>query len=204
VLVGPDLLLVARAGPARGQLQPIVDRERMFKRENVAAGDVLLGLRSNGLHTNGYTLARRVLLDVMHCSLESQVVGGDTAIGDALLAVHRSYAAAIRPALALVHGLAHITGGGIAGNLVRVLPDGCQGIIDPASWQWPALCTMIADGGHVSREEMRNVFNLGVGMIAAVPPAAVDQVRAIATAAGVGTWACGEVRAGTRGVQFAD
>ena len=187
-----------------GTIIGVVEEDEALHGDRIRPGDMLVAYASSGLHTNGYTLARRVLFDVMGCSLESPVIGDNAAIGDALLAVHRSYAAAIRPALALVHGLAHITGGGIAGNLVRVLPEGCRAIIEPASWRWPALCTMIAEGGRVSREEMRDVFNLGVGMIAAVPPAAVEQVRAMATASGVTTWVCGEVQAGTRGVRFAD
>jgi phosphoribosylformylglycinamidine cyclo-ligase len=118
--------------------------------------------------------------------------------------VHRSYEAAIRPALADIHGLAHITGGGIAGNLVRVLPEGVEAVIDPGSWEWPALFRAIAEGGRVSRDEMRDVFNLGVGMIAAVPADRADAVRAAASAAGVPTWVIGDVRAGARGVRFAD
>ena len=187
-----------------GTIIGVVEADEALHGDRICPGDVLVAYEASGLHTNGYTLARRVLFDVMHCTLESPVRGSVASLADALLAVHRSYAVAIRPALPRLHGLAHITGGGIAGNLVRVLPDGCQAIIEPASWQWPALCTMIAEGGQVSRDEMRDVFNLGVGMIAVVPSAAVDAVRAFATTAGVGSWVCGAVRSGAREVRFAD
>ncbi len=187
-----------------GTIIGVVEEDEALHGERIRPGDVLVALASSGLHTNGYTLARRVLFDQMHCTLDTPVAGGETRVVDALLAVHRSYATTIRPVLAHLHGLAHITGGGIAGNLVRVLPDGCQAIIEPGSWQWPALFAMIASGGPVSREEMRDVFNLGIGMIAVVPPASVDAVCATATIAGVGSWVCGEVRSGSRGVSFAD
>ncbi|HEX5631669.1 MAG TPA: AIR synthase-related protein, partial [Gemmatimonadales bacterium] len=122
---------------------------------------------------------------------------------DALLAVHRSYVAALRPVLGQVHALAHITGGGIAGNLVRVLPEGVEAVVDPASWPRPALFRFIQEAGRVAEDEMRDVFNLGLGMIAAVPAASVDAVRAAARAAGDETWVIGEVRAGSRAVRFA-
>jgi phosphoribosylformylglycinamidine cyclo-ligase len=100
--------------------------------------------------------------------------------------------------------MAHITGGGIAGNLVRVLPADCVAEIDPTTWEWPAIFTAIATGGAISRQEMRDVFNLGLGMIAVVPPEATARVQAAATAAGVVTWDCGMVRRGTRAVNFSD
>jgi phosphoribosylformylglycinamidine cyclo-ligase len=165
---------------------------------------VLVGYAATGLHTNGYTLARHVLFDAMKLSLDDTVPDDAVSVADALLAVHRSYDAAIRPALHAIHGMAHITGGGIAGNLVRVLPEQVEAVIDPASWQWPPLFRAIADGGKVTLGEMREVFNLGVGMIAAVPPSQVDLVQAAAAAAGVQTWILGECRRGARAVRFAD
>ena len=197
-------LYAERTFDLAGTIIGVVEEDEAVHGDQIRPGDLLVAYQASGLHTNGYTLARRVLFDVMHCSMESPVRGTETPLWQALLAEHRSYAAAIRPALSQIHGLAHITGGGVAGNLVRVLPDGCQAIIESASWQWPALCTMIAEGGQVSREEMRDVFNLGIGMIAAVPPAGVEAVRAVAATAGVSSWVCGEVRSGVREVRFAD
>lgn len=187
-----------------GTIVGVVEEDEALHGDAIRPGDLLIAYASTGLHTNGYTLARHVLRDTMELTLDDALPGTDTTVGDALLEVHRSYDSALRPVLKVVHGLAHITGGGIGGNLVRVLPDGCEAVIDIASWQWPTLFRVIADGGAVSVDEMRDVFNLGVGMLAAVPRDAVDAVRAASAAAAVPTWICGEVRAGHgRSVRFA-
>lgn len=187
-----------------GTIVGVVEEAEALHGEAIRPGDVLIAYAATGLHTNGYTLARHVLFDAMGLVLGDTLPGTDTTVEDALLAVHRSYDTAIRPVLASVHGLAHITGGGIGGNLVRVLPEGCEAVIDTGSWQWPTLFRVIADGGAVSPAEMRDVFNLGVGMLAAVPRDAVDAVRAASAAAAVPTWICGDVRAGHgRSVRFA-
>jgi phosphoribosylformylglycinamidine cyclo-ligase len=186
-----------------GTIIGVVEEDEALHGDRIAPGDVLLGYASTGLHTNGYTLARHVLLDQLRLGLDDTLPGDTVSVGDALLAVHRSYDAAIRPALAAIHGLAHITGGGIAGNLIRVLPEGCEAMIHSASWAWPRLFRVIADAG-VALAEMRDVFNLGIGMIAAVSAADADAVRRHAEQAGVATWVIGEVRAGARAVRFAD
>lgn len=187
-----------------GTIIGVVEESAALHGDTIVAGDMLIAYASTGLHTNGYTLARHVLLETMALSLDDLVPGTKTTVVDALLAVHQSYAAAIRPALADIHGLAHITGGGIAGNLVRVLPDAVDAVIDVLSWQWPPLFRAIADGGAVPTGEMREVFNLGVGMIAAVPEAAVECVRGHATDAGVESWVLGAVRSGAGRVTFTD
>lgn len=187
-----------------GTIIGVVEAAAAIHGDAIAPGDSLIAYASTGLHTNGYTLARHVLLETMALSLDAVVPGSDTLVGDALLAVHRSYFSAIQPVLGSIHGLAHITGGGIAGNLVRVLPDHCDAVVDPGSWQWPTLFTVIASGGGVSVAEMRDVFNLGVGMIAVVPPDAAAAVSAAAGAVGVPTWRCGIVRSGARRVRFDD
>jgi phosphoribosylformylglycinamidine cyclo-ligase len=186
-----------------GTIIGVVEEDEALHGDRIVAGDVLLGYASTGLHTNGYTLARHVLLDQLRLGLEDTLPGDAVSVGDALLAVHRSYDAAIRPALGAIHGLAHITGGGLAGNLVRVLPAGCEAVIDPASWEWPRLFRVIGDAG-VALREMRDVFNLGIGMVAAVAAADVESVRDLASRAGVETWRIGGVRAGARAVRFAD
>ena len=188
-----------------GTIVGVIEEREALHGDAVRAGDVLIAYASTGFHTNGYTLARHVLFDVLGLTLDSIMPGTVTTVADALLAVHRSYAAAIRPVLGSIHAMAHITGGGIAGNLVRAeWPADCEAVIDVTSWQWPALFQLIADGGKVSLDEMRDVFNLGVGMIAVVPVDAAERVQAAAQAAGVPTWRCGSVRVGTRRVVFTD
>ena len=158
-----------------GTIVGIVDRERMFTRENVRSGDVLIGLRSSGLHTNGFSLARKALLPQFDL-LGSRGDLGGASIADALLRVHRSY---LRPMLSLfeqfkpvedIHALSHITGGGIVGNTSRVLPDGHSLDIDWSSWERPAIFTLIQDSASVPEDDMRRTFNLGIGFIVIVPP----------------------------------
>lgn len=185
-----------------GTIVGVVEEDDALHGDAIAPGDLLLGYQATGLHTNGYTLARRVLFDVMGLGLDDRPEDlGTTTVGEALLAVHRSYADALRPVLDRVHGLAHITGGGIPGNLVRVLPEGCEAVVDRASWPRPPLFELIARGGGIGEDEMLEVFNLGIGMIAVLPEAGLGPARAVATAAGVETWVIGEVRDGARGVR---
>jgi phosphoribosylformylglycinamidine cyclo-ligase len=185
-----------------GTIVGVVEADAALHGDAIRPGDVLLGYASTGLHTNGYTLARRIVFERMGLGLDDPL--GDTGerVADALLAVHRSYAAAIRPVLARVHGLAHITGGGIPGNLVRVLPAGCEAVVDPASWELPPLFATLQRAGQVSTEEMRDVFNLGIGMIGVLPADDVPAARAAASADGVATWIIGEIRRGDTAVRF--
>ena len=187
-----------------GTIIGVVEEDEALHGDHVRPGDVLLGYASTGLHTNGYTLARRVVFEKAGLRLDD--VLGDTGrtAADALLAVHRSYVPAIRPVLGSMHALAHITGGGIAGNLVRVLPERAMAVVEPSAWPRPALFRFIQQAGKVDEAEMRDVFNLGVGMIGVLPAAAVAAAQAAAEAAGVETWVIGDVRAGARDVRFAD
>jgi len=185
-----------------GTIVGVVEEDEALHGDRIVPGDVLLGYASTGLHTNGYSLARRVLLERMGLALDRQVPELGTTVAEALLAVHRSYAAVIRPALAGLHALAHITGGGIPGNLARVLPPDCDAVVRAGSWPVPALFRVIQEGGAVAAAEMRDVFNLGIGMIAALPAAAVDAARARAGEAGVETWVIGEIRPGAGSVRM--
>jgi phosphoribosylformylglycinamidine cyclo-ligase len=185
-----------------GTIIGVVEEDDALHGDRIRPGDVLVGYASTGLHTNGYTLARRVLFDVLRLRVDQEVADLGTTVGAALLAVHRSYVAAIRPVLDRIHGLAHITGGGIPGNLVRILPAGAEAVVRTSSWTVPPLFALIQRGGAVGDEEMHEVFNQGIGMIAAVPAADVDRVRAAASAAGVESWAIGEVKAGTTAVRM--
>jgi phosphoribosylformylglycinamidine cyclo-ligase len=185
-----------------GTIIGVVEEDDALHGDRITPGDILLGYASTGLHTNGYTLARRVLFDVLKLRVDQRVPELGATVGEALLAVHQSYAAAIRPVLPMVHGLAHITGGGIPGNLVRVLPEGAEAVVRSGSWPVPPLFSLIQRGGAVGAEEMAEVFNLGVGMIAAVPATSADQVQAAAGAVGIATWVIGEIRSGPAAVRM--
>jgi len=186
-----------------GTIVGVVEEEKALHGEKVVPGDVLLGYASTGLHTNGYTLARRVIFDRMQLGLDQRLGDTGQSVADALLAVHRSYVRALGPVLDRVHGIAHITGGGIAGNLARILPVGTAATVDPAGWELPPLFRVLQDAGGLSTGEMREVFNLGVGLIAVLPPDAVGAAQAAAEADGVATWIMGDVGRGDRSVRFA-
>ena len=186
-----------------GTIVGVVEEGRAIHGDAIRPGDVLLGYRSTGLHTNGYTLARRIVFERMNLDVDDALPGTAGTVADVLLAVHRSYWLSVRSIFDQVHGLAHITGGGIAGNLVRVLPAECEAVVDPTSWELPPLFATLQQAGQVSTDEMREVFNLGVGLIAVLPPEAVPAAQAAARADGVDTWVMGDVRRGTRAVRFA-
>jgi phosphoribosylformylglycinamidine cyclo-ligase len=186
-----------------GTIIGVVEEDEALHGEAIVPGDVLLAYASTGLHTNGYTLARRIVFERMGLGLDDTLPGTGTRVADALLAIHRSYATSILPVIGRIHGLAHITGGGIPGNLVRVLPEGCEAVVNSSSWQLPPLFTALQRGGGISTDEMPEVFNLGVGLIAALPGDVVDTAQGAARAAGVETWVLGEIRRGERAVRFA-
>jgi phosphoribosylformylglycinamidine cyclo-ligase len=186
-----------------GTIVGVVEEENALHGERVVPGDVLLGYASTGLHTNGYTLARRVLFERMGLGLDSPLAETGGTVGEALLAVHRSYVTSVMPVIERVHGIAHITGGGIGGNLARILPPGTGATVDTTSWVLPPLFRILQQGGKLSVGEMREVFNLGAGLIVVLPPDAVRAAQDAAAAAGVATWVMGEVGRGDRSVRFA-
>jgi phosphoribosylformylglycinamidine cyclo-ligase len=161
-----------------GFIVGVVERQRALPR-GVREGDVLLGLPSAGLHTNGYSLARKVLLEVLGHAVDERLPELGTTVGRALLAPHRSYLAALEPLLerGKVRALAHVTGGGFPGNIPRVLPEGLGALVRRGSWEVPPLFRLIQSGGGVSEEEMERTFNLGVGMIVVVSPADLHDVE---------------------------
>lgn len=185
-----------------GTIVGVVEETAALHGDRVTPGDVLIGYASNGLHTNGYTLARRIVFDDLHLDVDDPFPETDRTVAQVLLDVHRSYARALAPVLPRVHALAHITGGGIPGNLIRVLPEGCEALVDSSGWQWPALFRVLMRAGRVSAGEMRKVFNLGVGLIAVAARDDVEAVAAAAKAAGVATWIIGDIRPGDRSVRF--
>lgn len=163
-----------------GTIIGVVDRPKMLDGSKIKTGDVLIGLPSNGLHTNGYTLARKVLFDMMGLELKDKLDGVKGTVGDELLRVHTNY----QPLLAkiphgLVKGLAHITGGGLVDNLPRILPKNITAAIDSRSWKVPAIFQHIEMGGGVDHLEMYQVFNMGIGMVIVTSPADAKKVMAI-------------------------
>ena len=185
-----------------GTIVGVVEEDTAIHGEAIRPGDVLLGYASSGLHTNGYTLARRIVFERMGLGIDDRLGALDRTVADVLLEVHRSYYRSVKPVLSLLHGMAHITGGGIPGNLVRVLPPGCDAVVRAGSWEMPPLFGMLQREGAVSTEEMRDVFNLGVGLIAVLPAEAVPAVQAAARADGVVTWTMGEIQSGAQAVRF--
>jgi len=158
-----------------------VERQRLIDGKQIAAGDVLVGLPSSGLHTNGYSLARRIVFDGLKLGVHDRVPELGTTVAEALLATHRSYLPVIRPLLddapGLVKGMAHITGGGITDNLPRVLPPRTDAVVRAGAWEVPPLFTWLERAGGVPREDMLRTFNMGIGLIMVV--AAGDADRAI-------------------------
>jgi phosphoribosylformylglycinamidine cyclo-ligase len=148
-----------------GCIVGLVDRPKILDGSRIVPSDVLIGLPSNGLHTNGYTLARRVLLDKLKLDLGKKVDGTTKSLGDELLRVHKNY----QPILASISGdrlkgAAHITGGGLIDNLPRILPASCDALIYTSSWKTPSIFRLIQRGGSIGQEEMFQVFNMGIGM----------------------------------------
>ena len=185
-----------------GTIVGVVEEDQALHGDKIRAGDVLVAYASTGLHTNGYTLARRIIFEVLKLQIDAPLGDTGTTVAGSLLAVHRSYFSSVMPVISKIHGIAHITGGGIPGNLIRVLPEGCEAVVDPKSWTLPPLFRLLQEAGKVATEEMRDVFNLGVGLITVLPPADADAALAAARSAGVDAWVCGEVRRGAQAVRF--
>ena len=162
-----------------GMIVGIVDRDRIFDGSRVQRGDVLLGIPSTGLHTNGYSLARKVLFN--HYEVNDHVDELDCTIGEALLSVHRSYLNTIRymSAISGVHAFSHITGGGIKGNTKRVIPEGFELNVDWKAWDRPAIFKLIQKLGDVDEEDMQATFNLGIGLVVIVDVANIHKVRSM-------------------------
>src|SRR5712691_9565406 len=186
-----------------GFIVGIVEKERALTGAAVREGDVLVGLPSTGLHTNGYTLARKVLFDTMGLRVDARLPELGITVGEALLVPHRSYLAALEPLLerGKIHALAHITGGGFPGNIPRVLPDGLAARVHEGSWPVPPLFRLIQKGGDVDEDEMLRTFNMGVGMVAMVSPEDLHDVEHSLERRGETSFVIGSVVKG-KGVVF--
>ncbi|GGL37235.1 phosphoribosylformylglycinamidine cyclo-ligase [Phycicoccus endophyticus] len=190
-LLGPDDYDVA--GAATG----VVEHDAVLGPDRVRPGDVVLGLASSGLHSNGYSLVRRVVAQA-GWALDRHVDELGRTLGEELLTPTRVYTADLLDLLradgAEVHALSHVTGGGLAANLARVLPPGTHARLDRATWTPPAVFTTIGRLGAVPRTDLERTLNMGVGFVAVLPPEAVDAARTHLTSRGIGTWVMGEVR----------
>jgi phosphoribosylformylglycinamidine cyclo-ligase len=185
-----------------GTILGVVAEDEALHGDRVRAGDVLVGYASSGFHTNGYSLLRRVVFGDLALGLDDPFPDTGRSVADVLLDVHRSYYRAVWPARARLHALAHITGGGIPGNLVRVLPGAVDAVVRDGSWPVPAAFRVVQAGGSVGDGEMRNVFNLGIGLIAVCAPGDAGAVRGAARDAGVETWEIGTVEVGQGQVRW--
>ena len=175
-----------------------VEEDEVITSARVRAGDVLVGLASTGLHTNGYSLARRIVSEKLRLGPHDPFPGaGAQSVSDVLLATHRSYLNVLGPALGHIHSMAHITGGGIPGNLDRALPLHIDGVVETASWEIPGVFRVLQEAGKVEAAEMYRAFNQGVGMIVITDAAGATVVRDLATQAGVDSWVIGHTRPGS-------
>ncbi len=188
-----------------GFIVGVVDRSRVIDGRAIVPGDALIALPSAGLHTNGYSLARRVLFDEAGYTPETFVRELNGTVGDALLAPHRSYLRVVAPLLerGYAKGLAHITGGGITENLPRALPSGCAAHIDRRSWHVPPLFSLLQQRGAIAPDEMFRAFNMGVGLVVVCGATDAERVLdAIAAAGESGAWRVGAVVSGDRYVRY--
>ncbi len=174
-----------------------VEADATLGAARVQSGDVVVALPSSGFHTNGYSLVRSVLFDRLGLGPADRYPGTNESVADVLLRVHRSYLRALTPVLGRVHAMAHITGGGIPGNLDRALPDGMDAVVDARSWQVPDVFETIARAGAIDRQEMFRTFNMGVGMMVVAGASDADAVIAAAAGEGMEAWIAGEIRAGS-------
>jgi phosphoribosylformylglycinamidine cyclo-ligase len=181
-----------------GCIVGIVDRTKIINGSKIKPNDVILGLASNGLHTNGYSLARKILFEKMRLKPSSPLPGSTMTVGNELLRVHKNYQPVLSKLNAgVVKGFAHITGGGLIDNLPRILPANCDAIIETKSWRVPGIFQILQKNGSVDAEEMYQVFNMGIGMVAIV--AEEKAQRAIAM---LGAKRIGRVERGTGKVRL--
>jgi len=174
----------------------VVERSEMLGQEKTQSGDVLIGVGSSGLHSNGYSLARRVVFEVQGWSPETHVPELAGSIGEALLSPTLIYVKLAKALLAgsRLHGLAHITGGGITGNVPRVIPDHCQAVIDRHTWKPPALFSVLQQAGAIDQEEMFRVFNMGIGLVVVGPSEQSSRIISIIHEQGMTGWVIGDIR----------
>jgi phosphoribosylformylglycinamidine cyclo-ligase len=183
----------------------VVERSQVVTGSNITPGDHVLGLASSGLHSNGYTLVRQVIFARLGLEPGDAMPGLGRSVADELLEPTRIY---VKPVLALlktvpVLAMAHVTGGGVTENLPRVLPAGCQAVIDPRAWPLPSIFRIIQEAGRIEDQEMRRTFNMGLGYLLVVRPGDAARAAQILSEAGERVFVVGEIRAGPRSVVYA-
>ena len=188
-----------------GTIIGAVNRDKVITGEHIQVGDVLVGLPSNGLHTNGYSLARKLLFEVAKYGPEQYVNELKDKTGAALMRTHRSYLSVIKKLTGaeVVSGMAHITGGGITENLPRILPKGMGAVVDRAAWTVPPLFAHLQQLGNVEEDEMLRTFNMGIGLIAVIPAEKIKKAKAILNRANERHCLIGRVVRGERKVSYA-
>jgi phosphoribosylformylglycinamidine cyclo-ligase len=181
-----------------GAITGVVEADQRLPRGKTREGDTLVALSSDGLHTNGFSLARRALLEVGALSVRDTVEGLELPLGEELLRPHRCYFKSVHPLLQMdaIHAAAHITGGGLYDNLPRIFSSDCSAIIDRRSWEIPTLFKLIQTTGSISDVEMFRAFNMGVGMVLVVDRGAEAAVVDALTEAGETAWVIGQITAG--------
>ena len=180
----------------------VVERSQVIDGKNIREGDHLVGIASNGLHSNGYSLIRKIVFEFADLSCDTHIDELGETVGEALLRPTQIYVAMMNRILSdptlreSIHGIAHITGGGLLENVSRVLPDDLQARIERDSWNVPAVFSWLEQLGEVDSDEMDNVFNRGLGLVLVVTEAGIDELRKQARTAGLDSWVIGEVEAG--------
>jgi len=187
-----------------GFIVGVVERDRILTGKNIQPGDVLLGLPSNGLHTNGYALARKLLFEVAHYSPETFVSDIKNKVGNELMRTHKSYWPVLKKLLdaGLLTGLAHITGGGISENLPRVLPRGTGAVVEMGTWPVLPIFEHLQKLGNIPQNEMMRTFNMGIGMVLVVPHLNFKKVQTLLDRAGEKSYTMGRIIKGDRKVQY--
>lgn len=186
----------------------VVERRRVIDGRAIADGDALIGLASSGLHSNGYSLVRKIVFEIAELKIDDTVPEFGRTVGEELLEPTRIYVQGVRRALsryrvkAVIHGIAHITGGGLHENLERILPHGARAIVERDSWPMPPVFGWLARLGEVDAAEMERVFNMGIGMVMVVSPFYADSIRSQLADNGYPNWLIGRVESGERGVAW--
>jgi phosphoribosylformylglycinamidine cyclo-ligase len=188
-----------------GTIVGILEKDRALTGESIEPGDQLIALPSSGLHTNGYSLVRKIIFDILGLGVNDYIEKLNCTVAEELLKVHRCYGPVLREPIdsGLIKSLAHITGGGITDNLPRSLPSNCNAVIKQGSWPVLPVFDFLEEAGNVDKKEMYHVFNMGIGMIAVVAPGSAENLEKHLRTFDEQSYRIGEVVPGSGGVEYA-